>query len=236
MAHESNDASWEQLHAVTDRLTQVQKEKRSLARQISREKDADQYQKLLLKSLLAQADGNTQPALAFMAKKGYHTFGCKTETEWDTVLKKWWFDMTEAEKVKLTTAPITPKEKSAVSSTKRFLQELDVFTWVKKQNEEHKIAPSSQAIVLKAQQDEDNPVAHVIRQTKSNKTAYQTLRRYRRRWDVANSKIVAKESLSADEKNRKATMSRPHLSSSCQFDWSRLKRPTRSMHLIHNIR
>ena len=219
MAHLSIDESLAQMNAMTDRLAQLRKEKRSLARQTSREKDCHWYQKLQLKSLLAQADGNIHFALKFMSNKGYHTFGCSKETEWEAILAKWWSDMTDAEKVKLTTTPVTSMEKSAVSSTKKFMLELDVFTWVQKQNEEHKIAPSSQAIVLKSQEDEECPVAHVIRQTKFNKTTYQTLRRYRRRWDVSNTNIVPKEALPARAKTRKASMKRPHFSTSCQFGW-----------------
>lgn len=195
---------------ITEHMANLQKAKKMLIRKTSIDRVGPRYQTMLLKSLVALSDGYVKAAMTFMSNKGRVAHGSKTEIQWTTELQDWWLAVTPNDKAKLTTMPVTSLQKSAVSSATKFMREHDLFTWVWQQNEQHKLAPSTQAIVISALELDGCPVDPVIRKTKCNKTAYQTLRRYRRRWGVSNSRIIPKESLPADSKKRKASLRRQH--------------------------
>ena len=205
MALPGGDTKSAALHDIDKKLTAMRKERRKLRRETSDGRTVSTYNVCLLKSLVVQASGNIEVPLKFMEQKGVDRFGPRTTTTWDTYLSDFWKKITDAEKTRFSTNPLTSIERNAVSSASKFIKEYSLFSWLKQQNEEHKIAPSSEALLRRATDEDTCPVTPIIKETKGSKTAYQSLRRYRRRWGVTNAAIKPKEPLCSSVKQRKAT-------------------------------
>ena len=191
------------LEEVENKLSELKKQKRQLKRQISEGRNVSDYNLLVLKSLVVQSAGDVTAALKFIVHKDPARFGQRTQSEWQAHLKEYWLNATDAEKQRVSSGPVKAIEKNATSSAAKFLREYSLFEWLKEQNEDHQIAPSSEALLTKAGEETNCPVGPIIQKTQNSKNAYQTMRRYRRRWSVANVSIKPKEALSSSVIQRK---------------------------------
>ena len=91
----------------------------------------------------------------------------------------------------------------------KFYQEAQLHAWVSEQNLDKGITPGTRATLEQQTvfklESSDEPVASQHKKT-TVKSAYQWLRRWRRRWCVKYDKLRAREWLSGDEKQLKVGM------------------------------
>ena len=150
--------------------------------------------------------GDTKVCEAYWRKLGR----CPSEVHDQVVAAGAWYLGLDAEQKKLCRmGALRPADGRSFELATKFYEEAQLHAWVTAQNLDKGITPGTRATleqhtVLKLQSC-DEPVASHVKNT-SGKSAYQWLRRWRRRWSVKYDKLRPREWLSGDSKRLKVGM------------------------------
>ena len=144
--------------------------------------------------IFALTHPNVEPAATFLEQRWQHW-----DAEQDRMkmrLRGWHAQLLLTGTAETVLQPTSKTGQTAMAKAKRFLQELELHTWVNDANTTQGIAPMSSIVLDRAVRDTSTAnSAPLLRVTAPHKSKLQWLRRWRRRWQVGLGALQARDTL-----------------------------------------